>query len=67
MTPTGIEDERLAALAWAYAERADPLPEGRSGTVTAACRAATIFRIIHGKSIDSEVGPVLPSLLEDLS
>lgn len=68
MTPTVIEDERLAALASAYADREDPLPEGRSGSVTAACRAATIYRIIHGKSLDGAAASVLtlPEILEDV-
>ncbi len=52
MSPTVVEDPKLAALAQAYAEKQDPLPEGRSGIVTAACRAATIYRIIHGRAME---------------
>jgi hypothetical protein len=48
---TLVEDPKLAALAQQYAEKQDPLPEGRSGTVTAACRAATIHRILTGKPL----------------
>lgn len=68
MTRSVVEDPKLAALATAYAEREDPLPEGRSGTVTAACRAATIHRILTGKSLDSARQGVLtlPEILEAL-
>jgi hypothetical protein len=51
VSPTVVEDPKLAALAREYAAKQDPLPEGRSGVVTAACRAATIHRILTGKPL----------------
>ncbi len=57
MQTTFVEDPKLAALAREYAEKAEPLPEGRSGVVTAACRAATIHRIITGKALTPPNGP----------
>lgn len=53
-------DERMAALAQGYAERAEPLPPGRWGTVTRADLDATRFRIIHGKALDLSSQGVLP-------
>lgn len=49
MTPTIVVDEKLARIASAYAEAAEPLPEGRSGIVTRACLDATRHLIITGK------------------
>jgi hypothetical protein len=44
----GVTDPRLAALAEAYAEKAEPLPEGRSGSVTREDLEATMHRIKTG-------------------
>jgi hypothetical protein len=49
---TLVEDPKLAALAQQYAEKEPPLPLGRSGVVTAACLAATRYRIIHGRALE---------------
>lgn len=53
-------DEKMAALAQGYSERAEPLPPGRWGTVTRADLDATRYRIIHGKGIDTGRLGVLP-------
>lgn len=64
-------DEKLASLAQVYAEKADPLPPGKSGITTRADLEAIRLRIIHGvskKEVDDAGEGVLPyPLLEEKS